>query len=75
MYFATIDWGDGSPNALPATISGWSVTGSHTYSEEGAYTVTITLRDSDTPYNYAIVQMRVFRLRSSTIPVTRHKSA
>ena len=54
MYFATIDWGDGSPNALPATISGWSVTGSHTYSEEGTYTVTITLRDSDTPYNYAI---------------------
>lgn len=48
-YSATIDWGDGTTS--PGTISGWSVSGSHTYLEEGAYGVTVTIRDPDTLYN------------------------
>lgn len=51
-YFATIDWGDGTANASPGTVTGTSITGSHTYAEEGTYTLTVTLHDSDTPYNY-----------------------
>jgi hypothetical protein len=51
-YAATIDWGDGSPVAV-GTVSGsggsFSVSGSHTYAEEGSYTVTTTLGDIDTP--------------------------
>jgi hypothetical protein len=56
-YTATIDWGDGS---LPTTgtISGglggpFSVGGSHTYQEEGTYTITVTITDVDTPSNTA----------------------
>jgi hypothetical protein len=56
-YTATIDWGDSS---LPTTgtISGalggpFSVGGSHTYQEEGTYTITVTISDVDTPSNTA----------------------
>ena len=56
-YTATIDWGDGTaPTA--GTISGpiggpFTVTGTHTYTEEGVYTATITITDVDTPTNTA----------------------
>jgi hypothetical protein len=50
-YFATIDWGDGTANAQPASISGSSVSASHVYAEEGSYTVTVTLQDADTSSN------------------------
>lgn len=56
-YTATIDWGDASlPTA--GTISGptggpFTVTGTHTYTEEGTYPVTVTITDVDTPSNTA----------------------
>src|SRR5262249_48212195 len=45
---APITWGDGPP-ATPGTITGGSgsfiVAGTHTYADEGAYTITVTLAD------------------------------
>ena len=54
-YEATIEWGDGSSST--GTISGtagkFSVSGEHTYTEEGHYTVTTHITDVDTPSNNA----------------------
>ena len=44
-YTASIGWGDGQSSA-GAIGAGNSVSGSHTYVEEGTYTVTITVTDS-----------------------------
>ncbi|HEY8752080.1 MAG TPA: hypothetical protein VIM40_00315 [Arthrobacter sp.] len=56
-YSATINWGDGSP-ATTGTVTGptggpFTVNGSHTYSEEGNYTVSVTITDTDAPANSA----------------------
>ena len=55
-YTATIDWGDGSSTTV-GTISGkhgsFSVSGGHTYDEEGSYTITVTITDIYTPSNTA----------------------
>ena len=55
-YTASIDWGDSSSSA--GTVSGptggpFTVSGTHTYGEEGSYTVTTTVTDVDTPSNTA----------------------
>lgn len=55
-YSATIFWGDGTSSA--GTLSGptggpFTVSGSHTYVEEGTYTVTVLVVDVDTPSNTA----------------------
>jgi Bacterial Ig-like domain (group 1) len=54
-YSATIDWGDGSPTSA-GTLSGptggpFDVNGTHTYVEEGTYTVTVKVTDTDFPAN------------------------
>jgi hypothetical protein len=56
-YSATIDWGDGT-TATVGTVSGptggpFTVSGSHTYAEEGTYQVTVTITDIDTTDNTA----------------------
>jgi hypothetical protein len=49
-FTATIDWGDGSPTDT-GTVSGgggqFSVSGTHTYVEEGSFTLSVTLTDKD----------------------------
>src|SRR4029450_11666736 len=56
-YSATINWGDGTAPTAGA-ISGptggpFSVTGTHTYIEEGTYAITIVITDVDNPTNVA----------------------
>jgi hypothetical protein len=55
-YSATIDWGDGSSSA--GTVSGptggpFTVSGGHTYAEEGTYAIKVTITDIDTTTNTA----------------------
>jgi hypothetical protein len=46
-YAATIDWGDGtsSPGAVGTSGSGFTVSGSHTYQEDGNYPVIVHIGD------------------------------
>jgi hypothetical protein len=47
-YSATIDWGDGTDAGMGTVrlVGGsFSVTGGHTYAEEGTYTITVTIRE------------------------------
>ena len=46
-HACTINWGDGSP-VQPGTISAGACTGSHTYADEGSFTVTVVVTDDDT---------------------------
>jgi len=56
QYSATIEWGDGTESSGTVSGSGgeFSVSGSHTYAEEGSYTVTTKIGDVDNPSNTAI---------------------
>ncbi|HEX5446523.1 MAG TPA: DUF4214 domain-containing protein, partial [Pirellulales bacterium] len=47
-YASTIDWGDGSTTAgtVVAAASGFSVSGSHTYAEDGTHAVVVTIADA-----------------------------
>jgi hypothetical protein len=47
QYTASIDWGDGSVSSgsISAGSSGFDVTGTHTYAEEGALMVTVSILD------------------------------
>lgn len=54
-YSASIDWGDGSTSTGTITGTGgnFTVNGTHTYNEQGSYTVKVTITDVDTPANSA----------------------
>lgn len=49
-YSASISWGDTTASAGVVTgsrASGFTVSGSHTYAEEGSYTITVQISDLD----------------------------
>ena len=49
-YSATIDWGDGtstSAGTITGSAGSFTVTGSHTYAEEGSHTVHVTVQETD----------------------------
>jgi hypothetical protein len=51
-YTSTINWGDGSPataGAISGAAGSFAVTGSHTYSTPGTYTVTTTVAEASDP--------------------------
>jgi hypothetical protein len=55
-YSASIQWGDGTTSA--GTVSGptggpFTVSGTHTYADEGTYNVAVIVTDVDTPTNTA----------------------
>jgi hypothetical protein len=55
-FTATIDWGDGSTTAATVAAdatSGFDVTGSHIYAEEGTYTFTATVRGNGVTTGFA----------------------
>jgi len=55
-YTATINWGDGSSNssgAITGASGSFAVSGTHTYAEEGSFTVTVTVTDADLSSNTA----------------------
>ncbi len=56
-HTATWNWGDSTSSA--GTISGGTVTGSHTYSAVGTYTVTLTVTDSHNNTDTSTVQVQV----------------
>ncbi|GHG56771.1 hypothetical protein GCM10012320_29420 [Sinomonas cellulolyticus] len=60
-YTATIDWGDSttSSGTLSGTSGNFTVSGTHTYTEEGSYTATVTVTDADNASNTATVQSAV----------------
>ncbi|MHC4994983.1 MAG: PKD domain-containing protein, partial [Planctomycetota bacterium] len=45
-HTATVDWGDGTTSDVTAHAG--AITGTHTYTEGGIYTITVTLTDDDT---------------------------
>src|SRR5207253_2734804 len=51
-FTATIDWGD-KTTPTTATVTGtsgsYTITGSHTYAEEGSYTITVTAAKTTSP--------------------------
>ena len=48
-FTATITWGDGTTTSGVALNSDFSVSGSHTYAEEGPYTLVVTVSNNTVP--------------------------
>jgi hypothetical protein len=54
-YTASIDWGDNTTTSgsITGTAGNFTVNGTHTYEEEGTYSIKVTITDVDTPANAA----------------------
>jgi hypothetical protein len=55
-YTASIDWGDGTSTttgSISGTGGSFTVSGTHTYTEEGTYSIKVTITDVDTAANNA----------------------
>jgi hypothetical protein len=48
-FTASVNWGDGttSQGTVSAAAAGFAVSGTHTYSEKGIYTIVVTINDTD----------------------------
>lgn len=69
-YSANIDWGDGSSSSGTIASAGggnFMVAGTHKYVEEGSYTTTVVITDSDNSSNSATTQSTA---RVADAPVT-----
>ena len=55
-YSATIDWGDSSTSSgvISGSNGSFTVSGTHTYAEEGSYPVKVTIADNDDASNTAV---------------------
>jgi streptogramin lyase len=71
-YTASIDWGDGSTSAATITGGGGSftITGDHTYLDEGTYTTKITATDVDEPANTDTATGTATVLDAALLPTT-----
>ena len=75
---ANITWGDGSSSAGTITLNAngsYSVTGSHSYAEEGNYTLTVIVSDSSgnrsvTNSGTAIVSDAALKVNNITAPIS-----
>jgi hypothetical protein len=74
QYAASIDWGDGTTSSGVVTYdsatTSFVVSGDHTYSEEGAYTVAVDISDTDSSLGSASSTATVADAPLTGTPVT-----
>ena len=76
----TVDWGDGTPNSTgaasittagqPGTLTAGSFGGTHTYADDGSYTVTVTLTDDNGGQDQATFQVVVDNVAPSGLTLS-----
>lgn len=68
LHMATINWGDGTGD-MPATAWGGMVSGEHTYTAKGKYTITVTVSYEGLS-DYATARVQVVPAPRNTAPPT-----
>ena len=79
-YSATVNWGDGTAPTTGTITFGnghYSVAGTHTYADEGVYTITATVQDTlgTTSSNTATAKIRDAALTSAGVNVSINEGA
>ncbi|TPW17945.1 MAG: PDK repeat-containing protein, partial [bacterium] len=72
-HTAIVDWGDGT--TAPATISSNAAQAQHTYGDNGAYTVTVTVADDDAGTSARTFTATVNNVRPSLAALTDQSAA